>query len=59
MIYYTLTGRPVEQPGQDNDVRPPQRTDSPTTAPSWRGSSRLPPDSPATSRSRSLPSGAA
>jgi hypothetical protein len=29
MIYYTLTGRPVEQPGQDNDVRPPQRGDSP------------------------------
>ena len=29
MIYYTLTGRPVEQPGQDNDVRPPQRTDHP------------------------------
>src|SRR5436305_3757543 len=29
MIYYTLTGRPVEQPGMDNDVRPPQRTDAP------------------------------
>jgi hypothetical protein len=29
MIYYTLTGREVEQPGQDNDVRPPQRSDSP------------------------------
>jgi hypothetical protein len=29
MIYYTLTGRPVEQPGQDNDVRPPQRGDFP------------------------------
>ena len=29
MIYYTLTGRPVEQPLQDNDVRPPQRTDFP------------------------------
>jgi uncharacterized protein (DUF1501 family) len=29
MIYYTLTGRPVERPGEDNDVRPPQRTDSP------------------------------
>jgi hypothetical protein len=29
MIYYTLTGRPVEQPNQDNDVRPPQRGDSP------------------------------
>jgi hypothetical protein len=29
MIYYTLTGREVEQPGQDNDVRPPQRTDFP------------------------------
>jgi hypothetical protein len=29
MIYYTLTGRPVEQPSQDNDVRPPQRTDFP------------------------------
>src|SRR5262245_57511320 len=27
MIYYTLTGRPVEQPNMDNDVRPPQRTD--------------------------------
>jgi hypothetical protein len=29
MIYYTLTGREVEQPSQDNDVRPPQRTDFP------------------------------
>ncbi len=29
MIYYTLTGRPVDQPGVDNDVRPPQRTDFP------------------------------
>jgi hypothetical protein len=29
MIYYTLTGWPVEQPNLDNDVRPPQRTDSP------------------------------
>lgn len=29
MIYYTLTGREVEQPGMDNDVRPPQRTDAP------------------------------
>jgi hypothetical protein len=37
MIYYTLTGRPVDQPDRDNDVRPPQRTDYPTTAPCWRG----------------------
>jgi hypothetical protein len=29
MIYYTLTGRPVDQPNLDNDVRPPQRTDFP------------------------------
>jgi hypothetical protein len=29
MIYYTLTGRPVERPGVDNDVRPPQRSDAP------------------------------
>ncbi len=29
MIYYTLTGRPVEQPGVDNDVRAPLRTDFP------------------------------
>jgi hypothetical protein len=29
MIYYTLTGREVEQPNLDNDVRPPQRTDFP------------------------------
>jgi hypothetical protein len=29
MIFYTLTGRPVEQPGLDNDVRPPQRSDFP------------------------------
>lgn len=29
MIYYTLTGRQVDQPSQDNDVRPPQRTDFP------------------------------
>jgi hypothetical protein len=29
MIYYTLTGREVERPGEDNDVRPPQRTDAP------------------------------
>ncbi|MFN0055614.1 MAG: DUF1501 domain-containing protein [Planctomycetales bacterium] len=29
MIYYTLTGRPVDQPALDNDVRPPQRGDFP------------------------------
>jgi hypothetical protein len=29
MIYYTLTGRMVERPGEDNDVRPPQRGDFP------------------------------
>ncbi|MBI1915445.1 MAG: DUF1501 domain-containing protein [Planctomycetes bacterium] len=29
MIYYTLTGRQVERPEADNDVRPPQRTDFP------------------------------
>lgn len=29
MIYYSLTGRPVERPEQDNDVRPPQRDDHP------------------------------
>jgi hypothetical protein len=29
MIYYTLTGRPVDQPNVDNDVRPPQRADFP------------------------------
>src|SRR5262245_64909811 len=29
MIYYTLTGRPVERPQEDNDVRPPQRGDFP------------------------------
>jgi hypothetical protein len=29
MIYYTLTGRPVESPQEDNDVRPPQRADFP------------------------------
>ena len=29
MIFYTLTGRPVERPEADNDVRPPQRTDAP------------------------------
>jgi hypothetical protein len=29
MIYYTLTGREVEQPSLDNDVRPPQRADAP------------------------------
>jgi hypothetical protein len=29
MIYYTLTGRPVDRPGEDNDVRPPQRADFP------------------------------
>jgi hypothetical protein len=29
MIYYTLTGRHVERPEMDNDVRPPQRTDAP------------------------------
>src|SRR5437762_7916948 len=29
MIYYTLTGRQVEQPNQDNDVRSPLRTDFP------------------------------
>jgi hypothetical protein len=29
MIYYTLTGREVERPNEDNDVRPPQRHDFP------------------------------
>jgi hypothetical protein len=29
MIYYSLTGRQVERPNEDNDVRPPQRTDFP------------------------------
>ncbi|MBS0266903.1 MAG: DUF1501 domain-containing protein [Planctomycetes bacterium] len=29
MIYYTLTGRPTERPDEDNDVRPPQRSDFP------------------------------
>jgi hypothetical protein len=31
MIYYTLTGRDTELPAQDNDIRPPQRTDFPHT----------------------------
>jgi hypothetical protein len=29
MIYYSLTGRQVERPNEDNDVRPPQRGDAP------------------------------
>src|SRR6516164_705500 len=29
MIYYTLTGRQTERPEEDNDVRPPQRSDFP------------------------------
>lgn len=29
MIYYSLTGRPVERPEVDNDVRAPQRSDHP------------------------------
>ena len=29
MIYYTLTGRSVDRPNEDNDVRPPQRGDFP------------------------------
>jgi len=29
MIYYTLTGRQVERPELDNDVRPPQSSDAP------------------------------
>lgn len=29
MIYYTLTGRPTERPEEDNDIRPPQRSDFP------------------------------
>jgi hypothetical protein len=29
MIYYTLTGRSVDRPSEDNDVRPPQRADYP------------------------------
>ncbi len=29
MIYYTLTGRMVERPNEDNDIRPPQRSDHP------------------------------
>ena len=32
MIYYTLTGREVERPEMDNDVRPPQRSDFPHLA---------------------------
>ncbi|HEY4312917.1 MAG TPA: DUF1501 domain-containing protein [Pirellulales bacterium] len=32
MIYYTLTGREVERPEIDNDVRPPDRTDFPCVA---------------------------
>ncbi len=31
MIYYTLTGRHTELPAQDNDIRPPQRSDYPHT----------------------------
>jgi len=31
MIYYTLTGRETAQPDRDNDIRPPQRDDSPHT----------------------------
>jgi hypothetical protein len=31
MIYYTLTGRDTEFPAQDNDIRPPQRSDFPHT----------------------------
>jgi hypothetical protein len=31
MIYYTLTGHDTELPAQDNDIRPPQRTDFPHT----------------------------
>lgn len=29
MVYYTLTGRLVDRPNEDNDVRPPQRSDYP------------------------------
>ena len=29
MIYYTLTGRHTARPDQDNDIRPPQRSDFP------------------------------
>src|SRR5262245_52264651 len=29
MIYYTLTGRQTARPNEDNDVRPPQRSDFP------------------------------
>lgn len=29
MIYYTLTGHPVDRPAEDNDIRPPQRGDFP------------------------------
>src|SRR6185312_15018389 len=29
MIYYTLTGRPTERPEEDNDIRPPLRSDFP------------------------------
>ncbi len=32
MIYYTLTGREVERPEMDNDVRSPQRSDFPHLA---------------------------
>ena len=43
MIYYTLTGRPVAQPNQDNDIRPPQRTDLPVPNPPHRPDRRTGP----------------
>jgi hypothetical protein len=46
MIYYSLTGRDVEQPQMDNDVRPPERNDFPhlgaVMAKARKGASALP-----------------
>jgi hypothetical protein len=46
MIYYTLTGREVDQPGVDNDVRPPQRTDFPHLGAVLAGCKGAPPGLP-------------
>jgi hypothetical protein len=59
MIYYTLTGRLVDRPDQDNDVRPPQRADFPPSAPCWHGSSAALPACPVTLWSRKWPCAAA
>lgn len=46
MIYYTLTGRHVDQPQLDNDISPPRRTDYPNLGSIIARFSKVPPGLP-------------